>query len=191
MPKIMFMRHAKTTLNKEGKFAGRTDCDTTPEGLQKAREDFQYKLEDFDYFYCSPLKRTQQTLKAVIPEAEPIIDERVIERYLGDWEDMLQSSLGEEIIEAYVKGLYNPPNSETYESVRKRVCEFVEEMFEKYGPEDRILVVSHAGVVRQVRDNFLPNIEKGKIKNSALFTVTQEDFDKYLKNKEKQQEDAR
>ena len=32
------MRHAKTTLNKEGKFAGRTDCDTTPEGLEEARK---------------------------------------------------------------------------------------------------------------------------------------------------------
>lgn len=191
MPKVIFMRHAKTTLNKEGKFAGRTDCDTTPEGLQKLKEDFQYKLEDFDYFYCSPLKRTQQTLKAVIPEAKPIIDERVIERYLGDWEDKLQSTLSDEIIEAYVKGQYNPPNSEDYENVRKRVCEFVEEMFEKYGKEDRILVVSHAGVVRQVRDNFLPNMEKGKIKNSSTFTVTEEDFAEYKKNKEKKQEEIR
>ena len=42
MPKVMFIRHAKTTLNKEGKFAGRTDCDTTEEGLKEAKENFPY-----------------------------------------------------------------------------------------------------------------------------------------------------
>ena len=191
MPKVVFMRHAKTTLNKEGKFAGRTDCDTIPEGLQKAKEDFEYKLEDFDYFYCSPLKRTKQTLEAVLPGAKPIVDERIIERYLGEWEDKLQKSLDDSIIEAYVKGQYNPPNSESYEAVRKRVCEFVEELFSKYSSEDRILVVSHAGVVRQVRDNFLPNAEKGIIKNSSTFTVTDKEFIAYLEAKRKQQEDSR
>lgn len=191
MPKVVFMRHAKTTLNKEGKFAGRTDCDTTPEGLQKAKETFQYKSQDFDYFYCSPLKRTQQTLKAILPDAKPIIDERVIERYLGEWEDKLQSSLDDSIIEAYVKGQYDPPNSESYESVRRRVCEFVEDLFSKYSPEDRILVVSHAGVVRQVRDNFLPNVEKGVIKNSSTFTITDKEFATYLESKREQQEESR
>ena len=78
MPQIVFMRHAKTTLNKEGRFAGRTDCDTTVEGLQDAKEGFGFKEGDFDYYYCSPLKRTKQTLEAVIPGQEPIIDERII-----------------------------------------------------------------------------------------------------------------
>lgn len=189
MPKVIFMRHAKTTLNREGKFAGRTDCDTTLEGLQRAQKDFNYQLEDFDYFYCSPLKRTRQTLNAVLPDAEPITDERIIERYLGDWEDMPYDSLNDAMIEVYVKGYYDPPNSESYTSVRKRVCEFVEEIFEKYKPEDRILVVSHAGVIRQVRDNFLPNMAKEKINNSSTLEVTDEDFEAYIANKAKQGED--
>ena len=105
MPKVKFMRHAKTTLNKENIFAGRTDCDTTPEGLEDAKKGFTYTQEDFDYYICSTLRRTVQTLNAVIPGQIPIID-------------------------------------------------------------DRILVVAHAGVLRQVRDNFLPDMNKGIIKNS-------------------------
>jgi len=184
MPKVVFMRHAKTTLNKEGKFAGRTDCDVLPEGLEKLKEVFPYTAEDFDYYYCSPLKRPRQTLEAVIPGIDPIIDERIIERDLGEWEATLCSNYPEEMIEAYIKGLYNPPGSESYGAVTRRVRSFVEDLFSKYKEGDRILVVSHAGILRQVRDVFLPNMPKGKIKNSGTITVTDEDFKEYMKRKE-------
>lgn len=185
MPQIVFMRHAKTTLNKEGRFAGRTDCDTTVEGLQDAKEGFGFKEGDFDYYYCSPLKRTKQTLEAVIPGQEPIIDERIIERDLGEWEAKKYSEIPDALIEAYVKGQYDPVGSESYTAVRKRVCDFVKDLFNKYGKEDRILVVSHAGVVRQVRDVFLPDLKKEKIKNSATLKVTDKEYEKFMEKEEK------
>lgn len=185
MPYIVFMRHAKTTLNKEGKFAGRTDCDITPEGLEEARKSFKLTKDDFDYYYCSPLKRTQQTLEAVIPGQKPIIDERIIERDLGEWEDKPYDEVPEPLKEKYVKGQYDPVGSETHDNIRRRVCNFVQELFEKYSKDDRILVVTHAGVVRQVRDVFLPEKKKGKIKNSELFTITDEEYEKYMKSNEK------
>lgn len=188
MPNVIFMRHAKTTLNKEGKFAGRADCDTTKEGLEEAKKNFHYNSNDFDYIYCSPLKRTIQTLDAVLPEhQEPIIDDRIIERYVGQWENMPYSAVSDALIESYVKGYYDPPESETYETVKRRVCKFVEDLFSSYSKEDRILVVSHAGVLRQVRDNFLPDMDKSAIKNSGTITVTDEDYEIYLKDKEERE----
>ena len=184
MPKVVFMRHAKTTLNKVKKFAGRTDCDTTSEGLEAAKKGFTYTAEDFDYYICSPLKRTSQTLNAVIPGQTPLIDERISERYLGEWEDMPYDNISDALIELYIKGYYDPVGSESYSAVRKRVCEFIEDLFKKYKPEDRILVVAHAGVLRQVRDNFLPDMDKSPIKNSSLLIVNNEDFEKYMAKKE-------
>ncbi len=189
MPNVTFIRHAKATLNKEGKFAGRTDCDIVEEGLEELKRNFNYNESDFDYVYCSPLKRTQQTLNAIMPGREPIIDDRIIERYIGDWEDRPYSDFSDALIESYAKGYYDPPNSESYSAIKKRVCSFVEELFEKYEKDDTILVVSHAGVLRQVRDTFLPNMPKTKIKNSQALVVTNEDFDKY-KEKEKEEERA-
>ncbi len=182
MPKIVFMRHAKTTLNKEGRFAGRTDCDITEEGAKFASENFQYKDEDFDYFFISPLKRTRQTLDCVIkgPHKEPIIDERIIERDLGEWEGVPYKNFSEALIENYVKGFYDPPKSETIDHVRQRVIEFVEELFLKYNENDRILVITHNGVLRQVRDAFLPNMEKSKIKNAQTLEVDDKDYNEYL-----------
>ena len=59
----------------------------------------------------------------------------------------------------------------------------MEELFEKYDKNDRILVVSHAGVLRQVRDIFLPDIPKTKIKNSQILTVLNKDYENYIKEK--------
>ena len=180
MPRVVFMRHAKTDRNQIGQFAGRADCNTTPEGLEKAKDSFNYTGKDFDFYYCSPLKRTRQTLDAVVPNQEPIVDERIIERDLGDWEDEYYDNIPNALIQSYVKGYFDPPNSEKYTNVTKRVKSFLKELYERYKPEDRILVVTHAGVLRQIRDNLLPNMDKGIIGNGALLIVSHEDFEAFM-----------
>lgn len=187
MPNITFMRHARTTYNTERRFAGSIDCDTTEAGLKVAKNNFKYTDKDFDYVYCSPLKRTIQTLDAIMPNhGEVIIDQRIAERYLGEWENMYYDSISENLKEAYSKGYYNPPKSETFADVKKRVCSFVEELFQKHKDTDRILVVSHAGVIRQIRDNFLPDMDKSSIKNASTLIVTNEDFDRYIDEERKE-----
>ena len=79
MPVLIFIRHAETDFNRDGIFAGRTDCNITKEGFEKAKELFIKDQKQFDYIYCSPLKRTKQTLEAIIPGSVPIVDERIIE----------------------------------------------------------------------------------------------------------------
>ena len=188
MPIVTFMRHAKTTQNTAGKFTGQTDCDTTKEGLELARKNFKFTAEDFDHYICSSLRRTVQTLNAVIPGQTPIIDKRIAERYLGDWENLPHDSIDQALIQSYIKGYYDPPKSEPYSAVKKRVCAFVEDLFKNYKTEDRILVVTHAGVLRQVRDNFLPDMDKAPMPNAFVLTVTNEDFERYMEKKEKEQQ---
>lgn len=188
MPKVIFMRHAKTDRNEIGQFAGRADCNTTQEGLQKAKESFNYTEKDFDFYYCSPLKRTKQTLDAVIPNQEPIVDERIIERNLGDWEDENYDNIPNALIQSYVKGYFDPPKSETYTNVTKRVKSFLKELYEQHKPEDRILVVTHAGVLRQIRDNLLPNMDKGIIDNGALLIVSHKDFETFMERLEQEEQ---
>ena len=126
------------------------------------------------------LKRTRQTLDAVIPNQKPIVDERIIERNLGAWEDEYYDNIPNALIQSYVKGYYNPPKSETYANVTQRVKSFLKDLYEQYKPEDRILVVTHAGVLRQIRDNLLPNMDKGIIDNGALLITSHEDFKAFM-----------
>lgn len=189
MPKVFFMRHGKTVLNKEGRFAGNIETDLTPEGAEETAKTFPYTDDDFDVIYISTLKRTRQTLDAAMPvHKEPIADERIRERNLGEWEAQPYDNFSDTVIENYIKGFIDPPGSESFAQVRKRVVSFVEDLFEKYDENTRILVVSHAGILRQVRDVFLPDMPKEKIKNSQILCVGNEDFDKYNKKKEKEED---
>lgn len=57
MKQIIFLRHAETKMNTEGRFCGVIDTDITEEGrkqAEKMRETF--KKYHFDAIYCSPLK---------------------------------------------------------------------------------------------------------------------------------------
>lgn len=185
MPNVVFMRHGQTFLNKEGRFAGNIETDLTPEGIADTAANFHYTDEDFDVIYVSPLRRTMQTLDAAMPvHKAPIVDARIQERSVGEWEAQPYSNFSETVIENYIKGFIDPPGGESYSAVRRRVVSFVEELFDKYDENTRILVVSHAGILRQVRDVFLPDMPKRKIKNSELICVTNKDFDKYNKSKE-------
>ena len=176
---LYFMRHTTTEMNQYKVWSGRTDCDITPEGVALAKKNFSYTSHDFDHFYCSTLKRTKQTLDAIIPYQTPIIDERIIERDFGDWEGLPYSIIDDKTIELYIQGKVQPPNGETYQEVKERLISFVEDMFKQY-QNQRILVVTHATIVRMARDLFLAEMKKKPIKNSELICVTNKDFYNYM-----------
>ena len=183
---ITFMRHAETTMNKKHVFCGRTECNITKKGAEEARKNFHYKSNDFDYYYVSPLRRTKQTLDCVIPNQNPIVDQRIIEWDFGKWEGMPYSNLTDAETEAYVKGENNPPGGETFLQVQERTCKFVEDLFRKHNVQDRILVVAHSTILRMVRDNFLPNMEKKPIKNSQTITITEKEYNSYISRRKRQ-----
>ncbi len=179
MAVVYFIRHGQTILNKEGRWSGRTDCDLSPEGTEELKKLFaDYSSKEFKEFYCSPLKRTKQTLDAIIPGKTPIIDSRIIERDFGDWEGQPYNNITPEETERYVRWEIQPPNGETADQVKERVLSFVADVFKKNPENANILCVSHATVLRMVRDIFLPEIQKGPIKNGQVLIVTPEKFAK-------------
>lgn len=80
--------------------------------------------------------------------------------------------------EMYIQRKIQPPNGESYQEVERRVKSFVEELFNKHENEN-ILIVSHATILRMVRDIFLSNMEKKPIKNSQVLIVTNNEFNAY------------
>lgn len=87
MTKIVFIRHAESEYNRDGIGAGRADCNLTEKGIEAAKELGKSLNNNFDVIYCSPLKRTKQTLNVIFPEAKPIYDERITEISIGEWEN--------------------------------------------------------------------------------------------------------
>lgn len=190
MPILTFIRHAETELNRAGIFAGRTDCNITKEGFEEAKKVLHENEKNFDYIYCSPLKRTKQTLEAIIPGSEPIVDERIIEIYIGEWEGKKKSSFDRNLLALYRTGQYTPPGAETTEQVDKRVCDFVESLYRTYKKDEKILIVTHNGVMRSIKRNFVRDYDNIMSKNLGTIILTEEDF-KYYKQKQEKKEVSR
>ena len=184
MPNLTFIRHAETDFNKAVVFAGRIDCNITKEGFEQARKLLQKDQKDFDYIYCSPLKRTMQTLEAIMPGRVPIIDERIIEISIGEWEGLRKNSIDKNLLALYRAGQYTPPGAETTSQVDKRVCNFVENLFETYKNDEKILIVTHNGVMRSIKRNFIRNYNNIMSKNLGTIVLTENDFEYYEQKKE-------
>lgn len=186
MLKLVFIRHAETVLNKSGIFCGRTDCDVTLEGLRQAKNLLKDNEKNFDFIYISPLKRTKQTLNAILPNSNAIIDERIIEVSLGEWEGKNKSSVEQNLLALYRVGKYTPLRAETPEDVDRRVCNFVESLFAKYQSNERILIVTHNGVMKSLKRNFVKDYSNIMSKNLETITLTDAEFEYYLQSKTSQ-----
>ena len=170
--KIVILRHAETELNNSGKFCGRTDCNITENGksITAKLANIEPFVSGFNAIYVSPLKRTIQTLKAIYPNCEYIVDERLIEISLGSWEGKNKKSVNQMERKNFINGLYTPPNAEeSHKEVILRIKSFFEEIDKLYKESDKILLVTHNGVIRTIKQ--LMGMDKIKTKNSDFFEI--------------------
>lgn len=144
---ITFLRHAETEFNRNDLFCGISDCNITEEGAKLA-QNLRNEFPKFDFYYCSPLKRTCQTLHAIFPDAIPIIDERITEICLGVWEGVPKTSINQSLRKEFKKGNFTPERAESNKEVKKRIISFLNYMFTTYTHDEKILVVTHNGFLR-------------------------------------------
>jgi len=169
---ITFLRHAETEFNSKNLFCGTSDCDITDKG-KLLSENLRNEFSSFNFYYCSPLKRTWQTLNAIFPNADFIVDDRIIEIHLGTWEGISKTSVNQELRSEFKKGNFVPIGAESHESVENRVISFLKSMSNIYTEDDKILVVTHNGFLRTTAN--LLGIEPIS-KNLEYFTIDSKDY---------------
>ena len=177
--KITLLRHAETTLNNSGKFCGRTDCDITEKGkiITAKLASIEPFASGFTAMYVSPLKRTTQTLNAIYPNCNYIVDERLIEISLGSWEGLEKLSVNQSDRKAFIKGLYTPPDAkENHQDVISRIMSLIKELEKTYNESDSILLVTHNGVIRTIKQ--LRKMDEIKTGNSDFITIDSKDLTK-------------
>lgn len=87
------------------------------------------------------------------------------------------------MLHAYRNGLYTPPRAETTQEVDNRVISFVCELFEKYDNKTKILVVTHNGVMRSIKRNFVKDYNDIMSNNLDCITLDERNYNYYLNNK--------
>ena len=164
--KLFFLRH--TSLNVDiDVFYGQTDLDVSDRFEQEVKL-IQKKIKNFNIdtnsikVYSSPLKRCIKLTNKLTKNY--IVDERIKEMNLGDWEMKKMSSISKKEKLDWENNLlsFKIPNGESNNEFLKRLKSFLEDIF-KFNED--ALIVCHAGSI-----------------NGMLSLLTKEPFDKMVKN---------
>jgi len=164
--KLFFLRH--TSLNVEiDVFYGQTDLDVSDRFEEEVKL-IKKKIKNFNIdtnyikVYSSPLKRCIKLTNKLTKNY--IVDERIKEMNLGDWEMKKMSSITKKEKLDWENNLlsFKIPNGESNNEFLKRLKSFLDDIF-KFNED--ALIVCHAGSI-----------------NGMLSLLTKEPFDKMVKN---------
>lgn len=152
---IYVIRHGQTDWNIDHQMLTITDMELNETGIEQCVEaEKLVKNLNYDLVICSPLKRTRKTAEIVNSKNMPVVyDDRLIERNGGSLE-------GKPVAEIDYKSFWTLGkddifDSETIESVKTRVYEFLDELKNKEEYKDKnILLVTHNGICRVIKTYF-------------------------------------
>ncbi|GHC28752.1 histidine phosphatase family protein [Aidingimonas halophila] len=158
---LVVVRHGLTQWNRERRYQGQRDIpllipDALPD-LDRLRESLLD--EHIDAVHCSDLCRCRQTLAHVFEGRDtmtPRFDPRLRELDFGDYEgrtyDQLKDDAG---YRAWIdsRGELAPPGGESAEVLWNRLSDWLKDVIEEAQRQDhqRVLTVSHGGVIRELR----------------------------------------
>jgi len=152
LSKLLLVRHGLTEYNRTRRFAGHTDIDLNPDGIQQV-EKLRDRLADekIDTVYSSDLKRAMSTAEIVSAghDAEPVLCPELREINYGDIEGLTF----EEIKKQYPDMADSLANfttkiqfsgGESFSEFTIRTCRFLEKLKE-HTPEETVLIAAHGG----------------------------------------------
>lgn len=159
--RLIFARHGQTEWNKELRFQGKTNVQLTETGKLQAHA-LASRLSSWplEVIYSSPLDRALFTASAIAERhgLEPIVLRELEEINFAVWEGQSIESLKKNQHEIFAlwraDPFFNPPiGAETWEKIYSRLSRAIKIILD--GPQKRIVVVSHGGIMRALYAVFL------------------------------------
>ena len=156
--RLLMLRHGRTRSNVELRLAGWTDDPLDELGLQQAKAIARSLADEgrLVHIYASPLQRARQTAEAVsqalggLPVAErPALRER----HFGIFENLPMPTLAEQfpdMARAWAeRGAidWGPPEGELPHEFTDRIMSELNGIVARHQGDDRVLVVTHGGVI--------------------------------------------
>lgn len=139
--RITYFVHGTTKDNEKEISSGWEDAELSDLGVKQSVDlKNQINVEDFDIVFCSDLKRAVDSAKLTFENKVAIkTDPRLRECNYGNY-----NGKASEIVEPLQeKSIDKPmPNGESYEDVRERISEFLDDLRKNYN-EKHIAIVAH------------------------------------------------
>ena len=154
---IYIIRHGKTDLNQANVLQGRSDHPLNEEGIIEARRAAEkFKGISFSYVFSSPLQRALQTAKIIVPDLEPIKDDRLIEMDYGPYEGSDLRKPDPELLRFFSDFVNEktPEGMEELSHIVERTGDFLKEIQNLKG---NILVSTHAIAMKGLLENLTPD----------------------------------
>lgn len=159
--KIYLFRHTESIDNAHQVFSGDRDYGLSENGKRGAYElAKELKDKEIGIFFTSPLKRCRECLDLVIngyhPEANVIIDERLIERDYGwlEGHQKYDTPFYIRVVKlfSYRSWYVSPPGGENFHQVWDRVMPFVEYMKEVVRKDKvNVAICGHNNSMKPIR----------------------------------------
>lgn len=159
---VVLVRHGLTAWNRERRYLGHRDIELLPDDTENGLATLRATLAGmrFDAVHCSDLRRCRQTLARLgIVEgagAEVRVDARWRELDFGAYEGLRYADLEHDAgYRAWIdsQGEQAPPGGESAAAFHARVAAAMDDLLAQAeaGGHRRVLVVTHGGVVRSLR----------------------------------------
>jgi probable phosphoglycerate mutase len=152
---LFLLRHGEIQISGEGRhYIGQQDLPLSHSGREQAKAWADYcAAANMDEIFCSDLSRCRETARIIgarcrlVPQARPELREVA----LGEWEGLSFAAIQNRDPEAFrQRGAriadHRPPGGESFRDLDARVWPFFNTQFRQ--PRSRILVITHAGVIR-------------------------------------------
>lgn len=161
--RLILIRHGRTAWNTARLTQGRTDIPLNDEGrLQSARIAARLRDVPITAIYSSPLKRALETAEPIAKahHMKIIVTPLLQEQHFGDWEGLPLDELDTRYPKEMAIWRNEPlksiaPNGEAVQGVLERNLKLMDELNEKYGKIDIIVLVGHTITIRLLMTQLL------------------------------------
>lgn len=155
---LTLFRHLPTQNNLSNIFIGQEDLKCDMRYIELHKEEIQRIKDDlpsFDAFFSSPLQRAYYSARLMLEDNEIIIDDRLIERDLGEWSNVSKDLLRVRFPDAFydngrLKFDFTPNGGESFYHLIERVSNFLIDIYNQY-KDGSVGVMTHNGVITTVK----------------------------------------
>ena len=176
--KIYLVRHGEVDQDTDfNRYEKRRNYQLNNLGVMQANN-LKNKIKDmnFDACFTSPLLRAWSTAIIIVGDRIEIKeDSRLMERYLGEYEDGTQSERFKDNLDKYYDYKLNSSdhNVEPIQDLYKRCNDFLSYLKDNYSDDSKILIVSHHGIIKTMHNIINKNkldgiLEEIKIENCSI-----------------------
>ena len=151
--KLILVRHGESEANANHILQGQTEGKLTKKGIEQAKKVGKELKEKYkiDMVFCSPLKRTIETLNCILDEypieGEIFMSKLLMERDFGEYSEMETQLIDWEEMDKDNK-INEELGIESLANLKKRSELFLEDL--KLEDAKTVLVVSHSGPIKMM-----------------------------------------